>query len=96
MPKALCFCPGGFGTKDELFERLRSYKRRRIAHFPFFSGNKLLVWTSGLDQEDCCPNGCISETDLDLFTCTDDPKEVADRIERHYRLEHAEHNFNCS
>ncbi len=92
--QGLVFLPGGFGTMDELFEALTLIQTKKIRAFPIFLMGTS-YWSGLVDwiRYTVVQMGCVSETDLDLFICTDDPKEVADRIERHYRLEHTEHNF---
>lgn len=84
--EAFIFMPGGFGTLDEMFEALTLVQTRKIDAVPiylmgaeYWSG--LLEWVKATQLA----SGCISESDLDLFTVTDDPEEVARDIERHYR-----------
>jgi uncharacterized protein (TIGR00730 family) len=69
--------PGGFGTLDELFEALVLIQTGKVVHFPvllvgtaFWSG--LIDWV----REQLLERGLISAPDLDLFRCTDDPREV--------------------
>ena len=52
-------------------------------------------WSGLIDwiKETAVKGGCLSETDIELFRVTDDPKEVADAIESHYRSAGSEHNF---
>jgi predicted Rossmann-fold nucleotide-binding protein len=65
--------PGGFGTLDELFESLTLIQTGKLEHFPvilfgsdYWSG--LVDWISGA----VLSGQKINETDLELFTVTDD------------------------
>lgn len=78
---AFVYMPGGFGTLDEFFEVLTLVQTQRIPRFPlilfgrdYWSG--LVHWMKTVVEK----NKNISPTDLDLFTITDDPKEVVERI----------------
>lgn len=69
--------PGGFGTMDELFESLTLIQTGKITHFPVvLFGSRywrgLVDWLRGT----MAAEEKIAETDLELFTVTDDP-EVA-------------------
>ncbi|MCH8544745.1 MAG: TIGR00730 family Rossman fold protein [Alcanivorax sp.] len=75
--------PGGFGTMDELFEALTLVQTGKTAPFPvvlfgsdFWAG--LVDWMGQrmLDE------GCISPTDLDLFSVTDSVEEAFDIVSR--------------
>jgi uncharacterized protein (TIGR00730 family) len=73
--------PGGFGTLDELFESLTLIQTDKVTHFPvvlvgsdYWSG--LVDWI----RERMLAGGKISPQDLDLFSITDDPVEVRDRL----------------
>jgi uncharacterized protein (TIGR00730 family) len=78
---AFVFMPGGYGTLDEFFEVVTLVQTRRIPRFPlilfgrsYWSG--LLKWIkSTLDK-----NGFISPGDMELFSLTDDPREVVEII----------------
>ncbi len=73
--------PGGFGTLDEFFEVLTLVQTQRIPRFPMILFGKqhwqgLLKWmNTTLDG-----GGFISAGDMDLFTLTDDPKQVVEII----------------
>jgi uncharacterized protein (TIGR00730 family) len=69
--------PGGYGTLDELFEALVLIQTKKLRHFPvvmfgmtYWAG--LLDWMRGtlLAQE------ALTQADMDLVRCTDDPQEV--------------------
>jgi uncharacterized protein (TIGR00730 family) len=69
--------PGGFGTLDELFEALTLVQTRKVTSFPvvlfdrsYWTG--LLAWLRGTALD----RGTISESDLGMFTVTDDPDEA--------------------
>jgi uncharacterized protein (TIGR00730 family) len=75
--------PGGFGTLDELFEALTLVQTKKVTTFPvvlfdrsYWSG--LVDWMRGtlLDR------GAIHESDLDLFTVTDDVAEAVEMVTR--------------
>jgi uncharacterized protein (TIGR00730 family) len=78
---AFVFMPGGYGTLDEFFEVATLVQTRRIPRFPlilfgraFWSG--LLKWIKSTLEK----NGMISVGDMDLFSVTDDPKEVVEIV----------------
>lgn len=73
--------PGGFGTMDELFESLTLIQTGKVRNFPvvmvgvdYWSG--LLDWLKSRMLLD----GNISEEDLKLIKCTDDPDEVVAHV----------------
>lgn len=70
--------PGGFGTIDECFEVLTLIQTGKTHKVPVvLVGTEF--WEPLLDwvKETQLKQGYISPEDLDLFTLTDDPKEVA-------------------
>jgi uncharacterized protein (TIGR00730 family) len=76
---AFVVMPGGFGTLDELFEALVLIQTGKVNHFPvmlvgtdFWGG--LIEWV----RTELLRRGLISPPDMDLFRCTDDPREVVD------------------
>lgn len=88
------FLPGGVGTMDELYEALTLIQTQKIKPFPIYLMGKsywegLLKWM----EETMLGQGCISKEDFAMFTVTDDPEEVANGIERHYRRDRATRNF---
>ncbi len=88
------FLPGGVGTLDELFEALTLIQTKKIHGFPIYLMGKdywvgLIDWIKGVVLKE----GCISESDLDLFKITDDPEEVANGIERHFQRNKFQRNF---
>jgi uncharacterized protein (TIGR00730 family) len=73
--------PGGFGTLDELFESLCLIQTGKVRYFPV-----VLVgsdyWRGLVDwmRERMLAEGKISPEDMDLFSLTDDPAEVRERL----------------
>ncbi|CCB86890.1 MULTISPECIES: TIGR00730 family Rossman fold protein [Parachlamydia] len=88
------FLPGGFGTLDELFEALTLIQTQKIHPFPIYLMGKE-YWEGLMDwmRSTVTDHKCISKSDLDLINITDNPEEVANGIERHYRRDHAKRNF---
>ena len=83
---AFVLLPGGFGTIDELFETVTLIQTHKIRPFPVILVGRtywrgLLEWM----REQALVDGFISPSDLDLFTLTDSPAEVAQRITDFYR-----------
>ena len=82
--------PGGFGTLDELFEALTLVQTKKAKKFPvillgtdYWSG--LIDWI----KDTLLAEGRISESDLDLFSLTDDPEEAVETLKTFYK-EHAQ------
>ena len=79
--------PGGYGTLDELFEALTLVQTRKVEAFPiilvgsdFWSG--LIEWM----QQRMIAEGCLSESELNLFEIVDDAAAAAKIIMRHIRM----------
>jgi uncharacterized protein (TIGR00730 family) len=73
--------PGGFGTLDETFEALTLIQTGKVRHFPvvmvgtdYWGG--LVDWV----RERLLAEGKIAPQDLELFSVTDDPYDVRDRL----------------
>lgn len=84
--QAFVFLPGGFGTLDELFEALTLIQTKKIKVFPIFLMGStywkgLIDWMKGTILKE----GNLSPEDFDLITITDDPDEVANAIEAHFK-----------
>jgi len=84
--QAFVVLPGGLGTLDELFESLTLIQTKKIKPFPIFLMGKeywrgLLEWL----KNETLQRGHIAEQDFDLFCLTDDPDEVVEKIEEHYK-----------
>jgi len=83
--KAFVIMPGGYGTLDELFESLNLIQTERIGKFPVILVGKeywlgMLEWLRGTVLK----NGNIAKDDLNIFTVTDDPREVVKFIKKFY------------
>lgn len=83
--KAFVILPGGFGTLDELFESLNLVQTQRVERFPvvlvgsnYWKG--LVGWLKGMVLK----RGCISSSDLDIFTIVDTPEEVVSAVKKFY------------
>ncbi|MGY1634306.1 TIGR00730 family Rossman fold protein [Geodermatophilus sp. SYSU D01186] len=75
--QAFVILPGGFGTLDELFEALTLVQTRKVTRFPVvLYGSE--YWSGLVDwiRSTMVPAATIRESDLDLFTVTDDVDEV--------------------
>lgn len=87
--------PGGYGTLDELFEALTLIQTQKIRPFPVYLVGKeywkgLLDWikTTMLEK-----HGNISQDHFDLIRLSDDPDEIVEGIEAHYRHIKSLENF---
>lgn len=76
--EVVVFCPGGFGTLDELFEMLTLQQTGKIGRIPiillgtdFWNPMQKLIKEVLLDKYNV-----IGEKDLDLYTITDDEDEI--------------------
>ncbi len=79
--EAYVIFPGGFGTMDEFFESLTLIQTTKIRRFPvvlfgtsYWQG--LLEWV----RTEMLSNGCIAETDIDLFTLVDSEEDAVAHI----------------
>lgn len=85
---AFVIFPGGYGTIDELFEALTLVQTEKIEHFPILLYGSsywtpMVAWLKDTMLGECC----ISKEDMDIFTVTDDPEEVAKIIEGNCRAQ---------
>lgn len=84
--QAFVFLPGGFGTLDELFEALTLIQTNKIRKFPIFLiGVKYWEGLLGWLKEKALNEQLLKNEDFDLVKITDDPDEVANLIEKHYK-----------
>lgn len=92
--QAFVVLPGGYGTLDELFEALTLIQTEKIKSFPVYLVGKD-YWKGLLDwiKSTVMAHGNIKQTDFDLIRLTDDPNEIADGIEKHYRKTKSLENF---
>jgi uncharacterized protein (TIGR00730 family) len=82
--------PGGIGTLDELFESLTLIQTGKVRHFPVVLVGRA-YWSGLIDwmRDTLLAQGAISDTDLELFSVTDDPDEVIEIIRTHQAAEDA-------
>jgi len=80
------FLPGGYGTMDELFEALTLIYTKKIAPFPIFLVGKE-YWEGLLDwiKKSVMGLGCLNPSEFSLIQVSDDPNEIAQTIDQHYR-----------
>ena len=84
--KAFVIMPGGYGTLDEFSEAINLIQTERIDKFPVvLFGKEYWQGLLGWFKETVLKNGNISKADLDLFSVTDDPKEVVKIIKKFYK-----------
>lgn len=83
--KAFVIMPGGYGTLDELFESLNLIQTLRINKFPVVLVGKE-YWKGLFDwlKSTVIKEGCISESDLKIFSVVDTPEEVIKVIKKFY------------
>ncbi|MDF1535871.1 MAG: TIGR00730 family Rossman fold protein [bacterium] len=79
--RALVVLPGGFGTMDELFESLTLKQTGKMQKFPIILFDKA-YWASlyGWLRDQMVSAGYLDEEDLNLFSMTDDPEDVVERV----------------
>lgn len=92
--QAFVVLPGGFGTLDELFEALTLIQTQKIKFFPVYLVGKE-YWSGLLDwmKNTLLANNNIKQEDFDLIRVSDDPEEIANGIEIHYRKTKSLENF---
>ncbi len=92
--QAFIVLPGGFGTLDELFEALTLIQTKKIKSFPVYLVGKD-YWKGLLDwlKNTVLAHNNIKKEDLDLIRLSDDPDEIAEGIEKHYRQTKSIENF---
>jgi hypothetical protein len=86
--------PGGLGTLDELFEALTLIQTEKTSPFPIYlMGTD--YWKGLIDwlKERVLSEKHMAPEDLLIFKLTDDPVEVANGIEAHYRERRITENF---
>lgn len=84
--KAFVILPGGFGTLDELFESLNLIQTKRVEKFPVvLVGRNYWEGLIGWLKDTILIKGCISTSDLKIFSIVDTPEEVVSTIKRFYR-----------
>lgn len=79
--RALIVLPGGFGTMDELFESLTLKQTGKMQKFPIILFDRdywgdLYSWM----RDRMVGKGYLQEDELELFSLSDDPEEVFDKV----------------
>ncbi|MFH1338717.1 MAG: TIGR00730 family Rossman fold protein [Candidatus Omnitrophota bacterium] len=83
--KAFVILPGGYGTLDEFFESLNLIQTHRVEKFPVvLLGSEYWKGMIGWLKSKVLKKGCISASDLKIFTIVDKPKEVVSVIKEFY------------
>ncbi len=84
--KAIIIFPGGFGTMDEFFEALTLLQTGKIKKVPvILVGSDFWQPVVEIIDKLMVKLGNISPEDMNLFTITDNPKEVFDIVEKHMK-----------
>jgi uncharacterized protein (TIGR00730 family) len=79
--EAYLFFPGGFGTMDEFFEILTLVQTNKIEKVPIYLvGNEYWNGIKNFITEHLLKQNMIDETDLDLFTITEDEDAIVEAI----------------
>ena len=79
--RALIVLPGGFGTMDELFESLTLKQTGKMQKFPIILFDRsywgdLYNWL----RDKMVADGYLDVDELDLFSMTDEPEDVVNRV----------------
>lgn len=78
---AFVVLPGGFGTMDELFEVGTLIQTGKLEKFPVVvMGTDYFANLGEFVRHDMVQTGTISPSDLDLFSTTDEPAEMIERV----------------
>lgn len=93
--QAFVFMPGGFGTMDEVFETLTLIQTGKVDRVPlifmgeaYWSGMIDWIKKTMLNEEHN-----INKEDLNLFSVTDDPKQVVKIINAFYKKKQLKPNY---
>lgn len=80
--EAYIYCPGGFGTLDELFQLLTLIQTKKAPKTPvILMGSAFWKPLEGFIKETLLKEfGTISEEDLDLYTITDNDEEILEIV----------------
>ncbi len=96
--EAFVLMPGGFGTLDEAFELLTLIQTGKSDLHPIVMldvpGGTYWKSFDRYLREELLNNGYISDSDLNLFTYTDDIEQAVEEIERFYRVYHSQRYVN--
>ncbi|MBN1406057.1 MAG: TIGR00730 family Rossman fold protein [Candidatus Omnitrophica bacterium] len=84
--KAFVVFPGGYGTLDEFFEGLTLIQTQRIEPFPVVAVGKE-YWHGLIDwiEKKIYAENRADKKDLNIFSVTDDPDEIAPLIKKFYK-----------
>jgi len=74
--RAICIFPGGFGTFDEMFERLTLIQTGRMRPVPFLLFGRDF-WERVINWQALADAGTISAEDLTLFRYVETAEEAA-------------------
>jgi uncharacterized protein (TIGR00730 family) len=95
---AFVLLPGGFGTLDEAFELLTLIQTGKSDLHPIVMLDvpEGTYWKSfdRYIRDELLGYGYISDSDLELFTYTDDLNQAVEEIERFYRVYHSQRYVN--
>lgn len=95
---AFVLMPGGFGTLDEAFELLTLIQTGKSDLHPIVMldvpGGTYWKSFDHYLREELLGKGYISESDLNLFTYTDDMNQAVEEIEKFYRVYHSQRYVN--
>jgi uncharacterized protein (TIGR00730 family) len=81
--RAVAVFPGGFGTFDEMFERLTLIQTGKVRPLPLLLFGKEF-WNRVVDFEALAEEGVIAPHDLDLIHWCEDPHEAWEFVQRYY------------
>ncbi|MFC1657909.1 LOG family protein, partial [Candidatus Omnitrophota bacterium] len=83
--KAFVIFPGGFGTMDELFESLNLIQTQRVEKFPVvLIGSSYWKGLIGWCKSMVLKKGCISNSDLCIFSIVNTPEKAVSTIKKFY------------
>ncbi len=95
---AFVLMPGGFGTLDEAFELLTLIQTGKSDLHPIVMldvpGGTYWKSFDRYLREELLADGYIDESDLNLFTYTDDIDQAVNEIEKFYRVYHSQRYVN--
>ena len=92
--RAFIILPGGYGTMDELFEVLNLIQTKKSKSFPIYLVGSD-YWKGLIDwlQKTVLGQRNIKQEDFDLLKICDNPDEIVDGIDEHYRRTRSLENF---
>jgi uncharacterized protein (TIGR00730 family) len=79
--EAYIFCPGGFGTMDELFEILTLVQTHKIKNVPIILlGSDFWMKWNDFMIENSMNLGLVDKADMNLYTITDSEEDIIEII----------------